>query len=722
MKLKYRLALIISITFAIAVAVMATLSIYAYWWVEKSQIDLYTNNEKKQIEEALKQTVTNAYNILNTSNNLSFNIPTELQESDNRYSKYTNPLNTALENLRQIELGNEGFIWISEVQTPYRIIMHADKPELEGQGWDITTAKYNLVGVNKRNLYEVFSEICYRQEEGMLEHDFYRQGSADLVRHMSYVKLFKPKNWIIGTGLYTDHLNDEVAAKYNELKAIIRLLIIASSIAGGLLTCAMFFIFQFVGASISRRFEELKENLDEMVEGKPMQLLDVNENDELSQIHQSLNNLILAFETYSNFASELGKGNLDTQFVARSSSDALGNALLEMRRSLEVARIETHRRKEENAKRNWANEGFSKFNEILRRRSGDIKQISDEIISNLVRYLEANQGGLFIYNDDDPNNAHLELIASFAYNRKKHQKKHIVIGEGLIGSCALEKAPVYITEIPDDYISITSGIGMANPTNLLVVPLKLDEQILGVVELASFSKIHEYQIDFVAKVGESIAAALSSAKIDQRTSELLRTSEKQGKAMKQKETEMGKTIKKLELLQTEIENQKIEISCLLNALNETFLVLKFDLEGRTLDVNETALEILQMSRQKILTTNHRDLLTEATETREEYDDFWNRLKKGQVGKKIKFVATETAYLWLDEIYIPILDRNKQPIYILDIAMNITEKESMELKVKQYSSEIEKKNSELERLKTREEAMKKKIEIVQKQLKDLKRNQ
>ncbi len=118
----------------------------------------------------------------------------------------------------------------------------------------------------------------------------------------------------------------------------------------------------------------------------------------------------------------------------------------------------------------------------------------------LVNYLKANQGGLFILNDEDKENIYFNLLSAFAYDRRKYMEKHIQFGEGLIGTCAIEKKTIFMTDIPQDYMEITSGLGGANPGSLLIVPLKLEDDVLGALEIASFNVFEEHEIEFVEKL------------------------------------------------------------------------------------------------------------------------------------------------------------------------------------------------------------------------------
>ena len=167
--------------------------------------------------------------------------------------------------------------------------------------------------------------------------------------------------------------------------------------------------------------------------------------------------------------------------------DVLGKSLIEMRDSLKKAREEERNRKEEEEKRSWINEGLAKFAEILRQNNDDLVKLGDELIKNIVWYLKANLGGLFIANENQGEVTY-DLVSAFAYDRIRYIERSFQEGEGLVGSCAVEKETIYLLEVPDNYIEITSGLGGARPNSVLLIPLKIDEDVLGVIELAS-SKI-----------------------------------------------------------------------------------------------------------------------------------------------------------------------------------------------------------------------------------------
>ncbi|MFO8234383.1 MAG: GAF domain-containing protein [Bacteroidales bacterium] len=281
--------------------------------------------------------------------------------------------------------------------------------------------------------------------------------------------------------------------------------------------------------------------------------------DEVGDISAALNNLIESFRKFTNFANEIGKGNYDISFKPLSEKDDLGNALLEMRDNLKQASEEEAKRKTEDEQRQWATQGIAKFSEILRENNDGIEELSYQIIRNLVKYISANQGGLFIINDDDENEKFIELKAAYAFNKRKYMDKRIESGVGLIGRSVQEGETIYMNELPDDYINITSGLGDAIPRSLLIVPLKTNEQVHGAIELASFNEFEQYQIDFIERIAENIGSTLASVKINIKTNELLERSQQQAEEMKAQEEEMRQNMEELKATQEESTRREKEL-------------------------------------------------------------------------------------------------------------------------------------------------------------------
>jgi PAS domain S-box-containing protein len=370
-----------------------------------------------------------------------------------------------------------------------------------------------------------------------------------------------------------------------------------------------------------------------------------------------------------------------------SNKDELGKSLIEMRDSLKKAREEEENRKEEERKRQWINEGLTQFADLLRQHNDDLQKLSDEIIKQLVHYLGANQGGIFLIEEDDDkreNNQeedqqsnsekdrHLELMSAFAFDRKKYFNRRIELGDGLVGTCAVEQNTIYMTDIPQDYIEITSGLGDANPNCLLIVPLKIEEETLGVIEIASFREFEQYQIEFVEKVSENIASTISTAKINMKTQKLLEQSNQQAEELSSQEEEMRQNMEELKATQEEAAKQKAEMESLVNAFHKANYVVEYDMDEKITAVNDKYLNLLGLTRNEVIGTHHSYKMKLSEQQKEDYQKFWDDLRNGEIKKETNTVEVGGKTYTFAETYTPITDENNNVVKILKIAIETSE--------------------------------------------------
>ena len=246
------------------------------------------------------------------------------------------------------------------------------------------------------------------------------------------------------------------------------------------------------------------------------------------------------------------------------------------------------------------------------------------------------------------------------------------MGEGLIGTCAIEKKTIYMTEIPQDYMEITSGLGGANPNSLLIVPLKIEENVLGVLEIASFNVFEKHEIEFVEKLAESIASTFSSVKINIRTSELLERSQQQAEEMAAQEEEMRQNMEELQATQEESTRKGAEMEGLVEALNTSSYVIEYDLGGNIQNVNDNYLSLLGLTRDELIGTHHSENMEFTGQQKAEYEKFWKELVSGKVQKEKSKVKINNKQLIFAETYTPIRNTEGNIYKILKISNDITD--------------------------------------------------
>ncbi len=433
-------------------------------------------------------------------------------------------------------------------------------------------------------------------------------------------------------------------------------------------------VILIIAISITRPLVKVKSILSELAKGniKKDNKLDVNTGDEIEDISNSMNTLIDGLSKTVSFANEIGKGHLAVNYETLSNSDMLGQSLLEMRKSLQLAKEQEELRRKEDEKINWATSGMAKFAEILRQNNDNMTEFSYQLISNLVKYIDANVGAMFLINDEKKSDIHFELVSSYAYERRKFIEKRVEIGEGLIGRCAQERETIYLTEIPEDYIQIASGLGDNNPSCLLIVPLKLNENVHGVIELASFSVFEKHVIDFVEKIGESIAATVSTVKINIKTVKLLEESRIKSEELSSQEEEMRQNMEELQATQEEAARKTAEMESLIKALHSSSFVIEYDTKGIITSVNDAYLALTNQTADQIIGTHHSDNLLMNEKQLKDYNLFWDNLRNGIIKKETSRVNMGNKVFTFIETYSPIFNENYEVVKILKIAHDISE--------------------------------------------------
>jgi len=433
--------------------------------------------------------------------------------------------------------------------------------------------------------------------------------------------------------------------------------------------------------SIVSPINYLKEFLLTMTKGiLPKEKMRVT-NDEIGDMSEALNTFVDSLRKTSEFSLEIGKGNFDTEFIPLSNKDILGNSLLDMRDNLKKAEKDDEKRKNDDELRNWTSSGLAKFGEILRKNNDNIDELSFDIVSNILEYLDAIQGALFIINDTDRDDIHFELKSAIAYNRKKAIKKKVNIGEGLVGRCAYEQLTIYLKEIPEEYISITSGLGTANPTTILLVPLKLNDEVFGVIELASFNEFLPYQIEFVEKLGENIASTISAVKINERTARLLTESRQKGEELAAQEEEMRQNMEELQATQEESARKEMEMRDTIDAINNTVGNVSLSLDGTILSANDLYADMLNTNSADLIGTKITALIEFDDENDiEEFNDSWNALSSGVSFDRESKYKTSEGEIWLKESYTPFKNTEGDFDKVVALVIDITKTKELEKKL------------------------------------------
>jgi methyl-accepting chemotaxis protein/PAS domain-containing protein len=432
---------------------------------------------------------------------------------------------------------------------------------------------------------------------------------------------------------------------------------------------------KFFRESIIRRLNLLKNSMQQLAQGITAGKLENKWHDELGATIDVFGDLNQRINNASDFALQLSEGNYQAVFDSQSDRDSFAKALNTLKQTLQNNKTEADKRAIEDAIRNWTNEGIAKFNDLLRQSNNDIQNLSYILIEHLIEYLGANLGGVFIVEGETDRNKQIKLIASYAYDRKKYEIKSIEIGEGLIGNCYLEKKPIHLKKIPEDYIEIGSGFGKTTPKSLYISPLMIDQEVLGFIELASIEDFEDYKIDFINKLAENIAATFATVNLNSKTAVLLEESKRRSYEIAQQEEEMRQNLEEMQAtqeelarlrdedeqrtdnLKQEIDHSKLVITQLINHI-EGEVIIK-NSSGIIMMANELAALRFNSTPEKLIGKTDNDIFTDDRAEKEHQFDL-QTLSTGISSGEISELVNEQEQLYSfvkKQFYLPFIKDN-----------------------------------------------------------------
>lgn len=286
---------------------------------------------------------------------------------------------------------------------------------------------------------------------------------------------------------------------------------------------------------------DIRDSMISLAEGDFPKEIEYDNYDEIFDTTEAMNEFVDRLKVSTNFAERIGRGELiNEKDEIKLGADVLSKSLKAMKSNL--TKVE-----EDNEKRKWAVEGIAIHGEVLRNNSSDIEKLGRSFISSLVDYVDAQHGGLFVLQEIVENTEpSYELISTYAYDSENVTNTVYKIGQGLIGQCAKEKETIALKNVPNDFTKISSGLGSSVASYVLIVPLKLHGQVYGVLEIASFNLFDSYKVDFIEKLGESVASSILAVKSSEQTQKLLIESQLITDNLRSKEDDLKKHQFKIE--------------------------------------------------------------------------------------------------------------------------------------------------------------------------------
>lgn len=436
-------------------------------------------------------------------------------------------------------------------------------------------------------------------------------------------------------------------------------------------------------------------------------------------IIRDMNKALKAEEVRSNsvlqFVEGLSAGKLDVK-ITEDKDDELITSLVQLQKSLKQNQKEDAKRREEEQQRTWVTKGVAEFGEILRRNNDNMQELSFNIIRYLVDYVKLTQAGFFLLHTGeekgDNGKKFFELTSFIAYDRRKYAEKTIDWGEGLVGRCALEQRTIYMTELPPHYITVTSGLGEGDPTAIILVPLKTNDVVYGVIEMASLQFLLKHEIEFLEKTAESIAMTISTVKTNMQTQILLQETQQQAARMREQEEVSQQHLEEMRATQELNSRNEIEMKGVMAAIDHASISVTFATDGSLLNVNDNFLRTFGYKAEEIEGQNMSIFFFK--EDQAELDTILETINRGETfNGRVRRRSKRGEEIWLLSTYTPVRDTEGDVLKVISLETNIADQVKLEremqdsqkeldIRLQETRAEVEAKFKEIEAVKVRNE--------------------
>ncbi|MCS6832637.1 MAG: PAS domain S-box protein, partial [Flammeovirgaceae bacterium] len=450
---------------------------------------------------------------------------------------------------------------------------------------------------------------------------------------------------------------------------------------GALIVFLSVVVSSFFSQFFTTPIHMLRKQLSLVAKGILPEKIKLNTTDEIGEMALAVDNLVNALKRTADFAHQIGKGNYEAEFKPMSESDTLGNALLTMRDSIQSA-------EKKEKERNWIVTGIAEIGQILRNYNR-LEELADHVIRFITEKIGAVQGAFYVVNDEKAEPI-IEMKACYAYHRKKYLKSSFRFAEGLVGQAAIERDKILRTEIPDDYVYITSGLlGDKRPKCILIMPLITDEVVYGVLEFASLHKFKEQEVEFVKETSVIIARTIFNIKVNERTVKLLEESQKMSQELKMQQEVLRQNAEEMEATQEELkktnmrlEEQILEVSrtqkrtqLLLENASEVIAI--YEKNGLVRYISPSVEPILGYTQEEMIGSRFSDHVH--AENLADFDYFFGQLlekERTRLSIQYEYKRKDGKNIWLEATGINLLSDPAIQGIVLNIR-DITERKRAE---------------------------------------------
>ncbi|MEU1017908.1 HAMP domain-containing protein [Streptomyces sp. NPDC005900] len=304
-------------------------------------------------------------------------------------------------------------------------------------------------------------------------------------------------------------------------------------------------------------------------------------------VNELAGNLTRQVRAIAEVASAVAEGDLTRSITVDASGEVAElkdniNTMVESLRETTMA----------NQEQDWLKSNIARISGLMQGHR-DLAVVAELVMDELAPLVAAQYGAFYLAEETD-GSTDLRLVGSYGRPVESAGHRRFGLGESLVGQAARSRRPIAVQQIPADYVSISSGLGQAVPGSLMVVPILVEDQVLGVIELASFEQFTPVHRDFLEQLMETLGVNVNTIVANARTDELLEESQRLTAELQARSTELQVQQDELQRSNAELE----EKAALLASQNR-------DIETKNLEIEQARQELEARAQQLSLTSKYK---------------------------------------------------------------------------------------------------------------------
>ena len=450
-----------------------------------------------------------------------------------------------------------------------------------------------------------------------------------------------------------------------------------------------------ISSSISNPINKLAKNFKEIARGNLKSSVKIDSKNEIGEMSKAFLEIQVGLQEIISYSKKVANADFSSILSPKSENDELSISLNLMAARLEETKIKNDRER-------WLQQGISGLDDQMR---GNflVRELSEKIILYLTNFLEVEIGAVYVY---DEILEHLELTGSTGLNTAEVQEI-VKPGEGLIGKAAMHNT-LQIINTKNKFHKIFSATGEIIPEKIYLLPMRYDNRIQAVIELAPVNDLSELKIEFLQLTSEKISVNIGAAVSRYRRNELFDKTLEQAEILNAREEQLTKELQENKRIQENLSHETALLNSMLQIIPD-FIHFK-DLDCKFLRLSESLVGFLGIKYgSEIIGKSDFDLY-EQKEAKKYFEEEQKIIVegKGYVDKINTNIDENGNEFWTSVTKLPMYDDTGKCIGTFGISKDITKLKKLELEVGERNEILKLQQEELkvsnEELKSQEEEL------------------